>query len=116
MPKNGEEGGWPWPQSSWVSVKGGSGKRQCKTGCNSSNTDTYPTDLVEKEDVPEYLVEVVQALQVLQVLADVEDVEQFLHRSSPSSIMHSSPVSAMFQIRIGSGFNWISGSKLGIRI
>ncbi len=83
MPKNGEEGGWPWPQSSWVSVKGGSGKRQCKTGCNSSNTDTYPTDLVEKEDVPEYLVEVVQTLQVLQVLADVEDVEQFLHSSSP---------------------------------
>jgi hypothetical protein len=63
--------------------------RHCKTGCNSSNTDTYPTDLVEKEDVPEYLVEVVQTLQVLQVLADVEDVEQFLHSSSPSSIMHA---------------------------
>ena len=36
------------------------------------------TDLVEKEDIPEYLEEVVQPLQVLQVLADVENVEQLL--------------------------------------
>ena len=37
---------------------------------------------VEEENIPEYLVEVMQSLGILQVLAHVEYVEQFLGKTN----------------------------------
>jgi hypothetical protein len=44
------------------------------------------SNLIEKEDVSKYLIEMVQPLHILQVFADVKYVEQFLYKTTNASI------------------------------